>query len=52
MKRLTATRRRSADHVVLLSDAAEPSLDTEQMVSLPLEFAFQLRPKQQQHPAQ
>jgi hypothetical protein len=31
-------------HVVLLSDMAEPCLDSEQMVSLPLEFAFQLRP--------
>jgi len=39
-------------HVVLLSDMAEPCLDPEQMVPLPLEIAFHLRLTQQQHPAQ
>ena len=31
---------------------AKPCLDSKQVVALPLEFAFQLRPAQQQHPAQ
>ena len=31
---------------------AEPCLDSAQVLSLPVEFAFQLRLAQQQHPAQ